>query len=407
MNLKRDAQGVVDGIVAEDIGKFPDTNLAESLQRISGVSIDRSIGEGQRVTVRGVGPDFNLVLLNGRQMPASRHRGHDRIQLARLRLRESRLGSDLGDRGLQDQPRQHADRRHRRDDQHQDRAAARQSRPAHQLRRERRDRHVGGRTCPDHLQGDEITPEVSGIYSQTFADDKFGVSLSASYQERNSGFNQAAVGNGWRAFAGDENNWGTIPQPGPPGSENITNRPDATDTYSVPQNLGYSVNGIERKRTNGQLALQWRPVDALTATLDYTYSENKIQTERNELSVWFNFGPSTSTWTDGPVAGPLVYTELIPAANSDLSMGGAKFATKNENKSLGFNLAWEVTDRLGLQLDYHDSSAESGADSPYGSNAVLGVAGLRARQHHGRLHQGLPGHQRAAAGRHDRHRARR
>src|SRR6186997_2623468 len=71
MNLKRDSQGVVDGIVAEDIGKFPDTNLAESLQRISGVSIDRSIGEGSKVTVRGVGPDFNLVLLNGRQMPGS------------------------------------------------------------------------------------------------------------------------------------------------------------------------------------------------------------------------------------------------------------------------------------------------------------------------------------------------
>ena len=63
MNLKRDAQGIVDGIVAEDIGKFPDTNLAESLQRISGVSIDRSMGEGSKVTVRGVGPDFNLVLL--------------------------------------------------------------------------------------------------------------------------------------------------------------------------------------------------------------------------------------------------------------------------------------------------------------------------------------------------------
>src|SRR3546814_2853661 len=71
MNLKRDSQGIVDGIVAEDIGKFPDTNLAESLQRISGVSIDRSMGEGSKVTVRGVGPDFNLVLLNGRQMPAA------------------------------------------------------------------------------------------------------------------------------------------------------------------------------------------------------------------------------------------------------------------------------------------------------------------------------------------------
>ena len=71
MDLKRDAQGVVDAISAEDIGKFPDTNLAESLQRITGVSIDRNSGEGSTVTVRGFGPDFNLVLLNGRQMPAS------------------------------------------------------------------------------------------------------------------------------------------------------------------------------------------------------------------------------------------------------------------------------------------------------------------------------------------------
>ena len=71
MNIKRDAVGVVDAISAEDIGKFPDTNLAESLQRITGVSIDRESGEGSKVTVRGFGPDFNLVLLNGRQMPAS------------------------------------------------------------------------------------------------------------------------------------------------------------------------------------------------------------------------------------------------------------------------------------------------------------------------------------------------
>jgi TonB-dependent receptor len=374
MNLKRDGQGVLDGIVAEDIGKFPDTNLAESLQRISGVSIDRSaIGEGQRVTVRGVGPDFNLVLLNGRQMPvssiqdtsASNSRAFDFANLASEAVagievyKTSRASTPTGGIG-----------------------ATINIKTARPLDNPGLHTSFGvkgvidesGRNLPDHLKGDDITPEVSGIYSDTFGDDKFGVSLSASYQDRNSGFNQAAVGNGWRAFAGDENNWGTIPQPGAPGSENITNRPDSTDTYSVPQNLGYSVNGIERKRTNGQLALQWRPVDALTATLDYTYSENKIQTERNELSVWFNFGPSVSSWTDGPVAGPLVYEELIPGANSDLSMGGAKFATKNENKSLGFNLAWDASERLGFQLDYHDSSAESGADSPYGSNAVLGVA---------------------------------
>lgn len=48
MDVKRDALGVVDAISAEDIGKFPDTNLAESLQRITGVSIDRSVGKARR-----------------------------------------------------------------------------------------------------------------------------------------------------------------------------------------------------------------------------------------------------------------------------------------------------------------------------------------------------------------------
>jgi TonB-dependent receptor len=375
MELKRDAQGVVDGIVAEDIGKFPDTNLAESLQRISGVSIDRSIGEGARVTVRGVGPDFNLVLLNGRQMPASsildttasNSRAFDFANLASEAIsavevyKTSRASSPTGGIGAT--------------------INIKTARPL-DVPGLRTSFGVKGvfdtstGNLPKSLRGDTVTPELSGIFSDTFADNKIGVALSASYQKRDLGFNQAAVGNGWRAFAGDENNWGTIPQPGQPGSQNITNRPGPTDTYSVPQNLGYSVNGIERKRTNGQLTLQYAPVEDLVATLDYTYSENQVALQRNELSVWFNFGPSTSSWSNGPVAGPKVYSETIVPANSDLSMGGAKFATRNQNKSAGFNLAWKPADKFGLALDFHDSSAESGSDSPYGSNAVLGVAGF-------------------------------
>jgi outer membrane receptor for ferrienterochelin and colicin len=71
MNSKRNAIGVVDSVTAEDIGKFPNTNLAESLQRIPGVSIDRANGAGSQVTVRGFGPDFNLVTLNGRVLPTA------------------------------------------------------------------------------------------------------------------------------------------------------------------------------------------------------------------------------------------------------------------------------------------------------------------------------------------------
>src|SRR5260370_17876812 len=69
--IKRETAGVVDAITAEDIGKFPDTNLAESIQRIPGVTIDRVNNEGSRVTVRGFGPEFNLVTLNGRSMPGN------------------------------------------------------------------------------------------------------------------------------------------------------------------------------------------------------------------------------------------------------------------------------------------------------------------------------------------------
>jgi TonB-dependent receptor len=368
MNTKRDAQGVVDAISAEDIGKFPDTNLAESLQRISGVSIDRDIGEGSRITVRGVGPDFNLVTLNGRQMPASsiedttvsNSRAFDFANLASESIRAvevyktSRASLPTGGIGatvniLTARPLDTADM-----------VAS-----------------IGVKAVMDTSteEGSTATPELSGIFSNTYADGTFGVAISASYQDRDLGFNQASVGNGWRPFAGDQQgDWGNIPLAGDPGSENITNRPDATDIYSVPQNLGYSFNELQRTRTNGMLTLQWMPSDAITTTLDYTYSENEIATQRSELSAWFNYGPSTSSWTDGPVAGPIIYSEAIPAANSDIAMGGADFATRNENNSIGLNVEWHATDDLSLTFDYHNSDAESGPDSPFGSNAVLGAA---------------------------------
>ena len=69
ISIKRENVGVMEAITAEDFGKFPDGNLAESLARVSGVGIDRSNLEGEGVAVRGFGPELNLVTLNGRQMP--------------------------------------------------------------------------------------------------------------------------------------------------------------------------------------------------------------------------------------------------------------------------------------------------------------------------------------------------
>ncbi len=82
MDRKRNAVGFVDAITAEDIGKFPDQNLAEALQRIPGISISRSNSEGSQITVRGFGPDFNLVTFNGRSMPTQGGRSFDFADIA-------------------------------------------------------------------------------------------------------------------------------------------------------------------------------------------------------------------------------------------------------------------------------------------------------------------------------------
>ncbi|HWA00205.1 MAG TPA: TonB-dependent receptor [Caulobacterales bacterium] len=65
VDIKRNSTSAVDAIVAEDIAKFPDLNLSESIQRIPGVAITRSGGEGRQVSVRGLGPQFTRVRING------------------------------------------------------------------------------------------------------------------------------------------------------------------------------------------------------------------------------------------------------------------------------------------------------------------------------------------------------
>ena len=65
LELKKDSAVSSDSILAEDIGKFPDLNLSESIQRIPGVALARDAGEGRNISVRGLGPQFTRVRING------------------------------------------------------------------------------------------------------------------------------------------------------------------------------------------------------------------------------------------------------------------------------------------------------------------------------------------------------
>ncbi len=149
------------------------------------------------------------------------------------------------------------------------------------------------------------------------------------------------------------------------------NRPGDTDVYEVPQNGDYALTDFKRERINGQLTLQYDITDDLRLTADGVYASNEVETNTSSAGVWFNHGATISAWTDGPVAGPRYYTEFL--GNSDLSYSGSLAASKNENISLGLNLNWQASDRLNLELDFHDSTAESKPTNDYGTSMSLGT----------------------------------
>ena len=99
-SIKRDAVGSEEAIVAEDIAAFPDLNLAESLQRVPGVTINRDSGEGRQITLRGLGPDFTRTQLNGMEVLGNTASGMDnRGGVSRTRSFDySLFASELFDR---------------------------------------------------------------------------------------------------------------------------------------------------------------------------------------------------------------------------------------------------------------------------------------------------------------------
>ena len=366
-DLKRNAKGIVDAISAEEMGKFPDTNLAESLQRISGVSIDRQRGEGSTVTVRGFGPEYNLVTFNGRQIatstlgdgasaPSSRSfdfanlasegiAGLEVYKTGKAPVASGGIGSvininttrPLDDKGFK----------------------------ATASYKVVQDESWNG--------GSTQTPEISGLISNTWdlAEGEFGVSLSLISQERKSSVNQATVG--WRdAYYGNEGNWGSIV-----GNDNhtVTNGPADTDVYRIPQNMAYSLIDFESERFNGLLTMQYAPNDKITATLDILKATYEIEARSNDVSIWFNHGTVASVWGDGNPKPIISYNETFdPAGPSDFSMGAALTANENILDSVGLNLEVQATENLSLVFDYNRSESESKPNSEYGSNNVIGTA---------------------------------
>ncbi|MDQ2075956.1 TonB-dependent receptor [Marinimicrobium sp. ABcell2] len=352
MDIKRDSTGVVDAISAEDIGKFPDTNLAESLQRITGVSIDRRDGEGSRVTVRGFGPDQNLITLNNRQLPTTT--GGRSFEFANIAA-ESVTGVQAyktadatvtsGGMGATINLSTHRPL---------DNPGLRLAGSAKVVHDE--SARTGG-----------TTPELSGLFSNTFMDDRLGVSISGSYQERESGSREFLADQGYRAWDLGFDGWGGAPQ-APAGGANRPSPDEHSGIYSVPQQPRYVFQDRERTRINGQAVIQFEPTDDITITADYVYIHNNYEIQHNDVSAWFNYSDDRSdTIWDGDDRGifwPTVYSEIYPEATRDTSLTVGSYGSDEEINSFGLNVEWRVNDQLTLEFDHHTSDGERKASDP-------------------------------------------
>lgn len=346
LDAKRYSVEQVDAIYAEDIGKFPDLNLAESMQRIAGVSIDREGGEGKQISVRGLGSDFTRVRINGLEALATAGSGSDGVNRSRgfdfntfaselfSRVTISKTQSAQTDEGSLGAT-----------------VDLRGSRPFD---------FDGFEAAASTQYGyndlsREQDPRFSGLISNIWADGRFGALMSVSYSERHlreEGYNpvrwehgnyrnsnqstatnngtygfcspvgynpqtprnplsnetRAGVGsqanqdrnNGWGSYGISATTCGTgIARPANT-PENIQAYETATDAW-IPRYPRYIRTDHEIKRLGVTGALQFKVSDDTLLNFDMLYS--KLDKDQREDSVGANLHRTANFWRQDPNCG--------------------------------------------------------------------------------------------------------
>ena len=316
MDLKQDAGNVVDAITAEDIGKFPDQNVAESLQRITGVTIDRSSGEGQLITVRGMGPEFNSVLLNGRTLATTSGgrafsfdilaseliNGAEVHKTQSARVQEGSIGATVDVSTIK--PLDYSGFQ-----------------------------AVGSaKALFDDIKS-TTNPYISGLISNTFNDDKFGVLASFAYSDRESGYDQA---NTARYYKTESDIGGT----------------NYGEVY-FPRNYDQIAYSEERTRTSGTLVFQYRPKNNITFTADALYSGLDIKYRQDVFPMWFTPGNARNPVFDEN--NTLVKADFVDSFIETLVR---QSDGSNELTAFGFNVDWQISDNWRSKFDISASKAE-------------------------------------------------
>lgn len=355
LEIKRNNVGVTEIITAEDIGKFPDGNLAESLARLPGIGIDRSNVEGKTISVRGLGPEYNMVTLNGRTMPnapavfnggrafdfgAISSHGISRLEVYKSNnalLPSGGLGATVNmvtTRPLE--------------------STGTKLATSVLYRAENSYEDYGNN------EHDEVTPETELVFSTTgtFADGiAWGYSFSGSYHDRSNTeettneityipvqYDGAAEGLGYdigSVVGGSDNGYAFVPQ-----------------SYY----LKYKNNNRLRKNLQNTFQIG---TDNLTLTVDNTFSSVRFASNGSSWGSWLNLPYSTVGGFTGGASG---------MSSADINSNGtfnsftidskapfdnvlADSDSYTSNRSVGINLEYLVNDVLTIEFDHHESYA--------------------------------------------------
>ena len=343
--IKQDASGLVDAITAEELGKFPDQNVAESLQRVPGVAIARGRGgDGRFITVRGVGEEFNAVTYNGRLLATEnigREFSFDNIASELVSRAEVYKSSEtrLGDGSIGG------------------RVNVVSAKPFDN----------DGTVTAFSIAGlhddfiDDTGARASGVYSTVNEEGTLGFIGSLNYTQRD-----------FRVDVAESIDSFSIPlYQLPSGEIRGIGNPDNVPMGAVGIGNGdytsasFATATEERERVGGTLAVQFAPNDNFTGIVDLLYTKFESPGEYFASAHYPCPGCVTSL-NNVTVANNGVLTGYDYLQSSELNSRFTEVDT--ETLALGFNGDWLVNDRLNLEFDLAWSEAKGQRDNNISGN---------------------------------------
>jgi iron complex outermembrane recepter protein len=360
IEVKRNANAVVDAISAEDIGKFPDRNVAESLSHIPGVSIDRRFGEGEKVAILGTDPALNRMLLDGHGLASADWGGNDNDPSSRT-FNYSLLAPELVDRlEVYKSPEPRLEEG---------------SLGGTVIVRTRRPLELkansifasGGYSYNDRAEKGSI--RGSGLYSWKNDAETFGILLAATYDK------QRLVRSGVEFFGYDNADGSGSPfLTTNAAGERVLKNPAAVitggtladlDKAASPFGINYAYFQQQRKRTSVAGTVQFRPSSDLTLTLNALHIDGNYNNYSQSMytipGAWTGDVLQSATISNGVVTDASFGAATGQSAQLDTLVRHTRLKTNNVN----FFADWEGDDGAKISVAGGWSKATGGRNPEY------------------------------------------